>query len=44
MSSDAGHLLNVVKAPVLLVRSEDVGPGLSVVEISATDSMFHAAA
>jgi nucleotide-binding universal stress UspA family protein len=40
MSNDAGHLLNVVRVPVLLVRSTDLGPDLSVVEISATDSMF----
>ena len=38
MSKDAGHLLNVVSVPVLLVRSADVGPDLSVVEISAADA------
>jgi nucleotide-binding universal stress UspA family protein len=44
MSNDAGCLLSAVTAPVLLVRSEDVGPDLSREEISATDSMFHSAA
>ena len=43
MSTNAEHLLNVAKVPVLLVRSEDLGPGVSVVEISAGDSMFAAA-
>jgi nucleotide-binding universal stress UspA family protein len=43
ISDDSGHLLNDVAVPVLLVRSEDVGPDLSVVEISASDSMFQTA-
>ena len=40
MGSDEQHLLNVVDVPVLLVRSEEVGPDLSVVELTASDSMF----
>jgi nucleotide-binding universal stress UspA family protein len=40
MGSESEHLLNVTAVPVLLVRSDEVGPDLSVVEISATDSMF----
>jgi nucleotide-binding universal stress UspA family protein len=40
MGSESEHLLNVTAVPVLLVRSNEVGPDLSVVEISATDSMF----
>ena len=43
MGSDDEHLLNVTTVPVLLVRSDEVGPDLSVVEITATDSMFQAA-
>ncbi len=42
MNSETDHLLNVVSAPVMLVRSEGVGPDLSVVEITGSDSMFHA--
>lgn len=42
-SSESGHLLNEVNVPVLLVCSEDEGPDLSVVEITATDSMFQTA-
>lgn len=40
MSSDDQHLLNIVGVPVLLVRSKEVGPDLSVVELTASDSMF----
>ena len=40
MSNHDGHLLNVVKVPVLLVRSSDIGPDLSVVEISADEELF----
>ena len=43
MGSDDEHLLNVTTVPVLLVRSDEVGPDLSVVEITATDSMFQPA-
>jgi len=39
MSQDAGHLLNVVSVPVLLVRSEGAESGVSVVEISPTEPM-----
>jgi nucleotide-binding universal stress UspA family protein len=44
MDSEAEHLLNVVTVPVLLVRSEHVGPDLSVTEITASDSMFQSLA
>ena len=40
MSHDAGHLLNHVAVPVLLVRSADVEAGVTVIELSGTDSMF----
>jgi nucleotide-binding universal stress UspA family protein len=40
MSHDTGHLLNHVAVPVLLVRSAGVDAGLTVIEISGTDSMF----
>jgi len=40
MGTESEHLLNVTTVPVLLVRSDEVGPDLSVVEISGTDSMF----
>jgi nucleotide-binding universal stress UspA family protein len=40
MSHDSGHLLNLVAVPVLLVRSAGANAGVSVVEISGTDSMF----
>jgi len=40
MSHDAGHLLNHVAVPVLLVQSAGVDAGVTVVEISGTDSMF----
>jgi nucleotide-binding universal stress UspA family protein len=43
MGSEDEHLLNVTTVPVLLVRSDQVGPDLSVVEITATDSMFQPA-
>lgn len=43
LTSNESHLLNEVVVPVLLVRSQDVGPDLSVVEITATDSMFQSA-
>ena len=44
MGSESEHLLNVTAVPVLLVRSDEVGPDLSVVEITATDSMFSSGA
>jgi nucleotide-binding universal stress UspA family protein len=40
MSHDTGHLLNHVAVPVLLVQSAGVDAGLTVIEISGTDSMF----
>jgi nucleotide-binding universal stress UspA family protein len=40
MSHDAGHLLNRVAVPVLLVRSAGADAGMTVIEISDTDSMF----
>jgi nucleotide-binding universal stress UspA family protein len=40
MSHDAGHLLNHVAVPVLLVRSAGADAGVTVIEISGTDSMF----
>jgi nucleotide-binding universal stress UspA family protein len=40
MTNPSEHLLNIVAVPVMLVRSEDVGPGLSVVELTASESMF----
>lgn len=40
MGTESEHLLNVTSVPVLLVRSDEVGPDLSVVEIGGTDSMF----
>ena len=40
MSHDAGHLLNHVAVPVLLVRSAGADAGMTVIELSATDSMF----
>lgn len=40
MGANDAHLLNVVNVPVMLVRSEEVGPDMSVVEIMASDSMF----
>ncbi len=40
LSHDNGHLLNVVAVPVLLVRSADADAGVTVFEISGTDSMF----
>ncbi len=40
MSHDAGHLLNHVTVPVLLVRSAGADAGMTVVELSGTDSMF----
>lgn len=40
MTNPSEHLLNVVAVPVMLVRSIDVGPDLSVVELTASDSMF----
>ncbi|HUP07010.1 MAG TPA: universal stress protein [Caldimonas sp.] len=39
MGTESEHLLNVTTVPVLLVRSDEVGPDVSVVEFSATDSM-----
>src|SRR4051812_26615849 len=42
-SSESKHLLNEVAVPVLLVRTENEEPELSVVEITASDSMFHPA-
>jgi len=44
MGSESEHLLNVTSVPVLLVRSDEVGPDLSVVELTATDSMFSSGA
>ncbi len=40
MSHDAGHLLNHVTVPVLLVQSAGADAGMTVVELSGTDSMF----
>ena len=40
MSHDAGHLLNHVAVPVLLVQSAGVDAGVTVIELSGTDSMF----
>ncbi len=40
MSHDAGHLLSHVSVPVLLVQSADVDAGVTVIELSGTDSMF----
>jgi nucleotide-binding universal stress UspA family protein len=40
LSHDHGHLLNRVAVPVLLVRSAGADAGLTVMEISGTDSMF----
>jgi nucleotide-binding universal stress UspA family protein len=40
LSHDHGHLLNLVTVPVLLVRSADAAAGVTVMEISGTDSMF----
>jgi nucleotide-binding universal stress UspA family protein len=39
-NSESKHLLNEVDVPVLLVRTENEEPELSVVEITASDSMF----
>jgi len=44
MGDASEHLLNVTTVPVLLVRSDEVGPDLSVVEITGTDSMFSSGA
>jgi nucleotide-binding universal stress UspA family protein len=40
MSHDAGHLLNHVAVPVLLVQSAAANAGMTVTELSGTDSMF----
>ena len=40
MSHDAGHLLTHVAVPVLLVRSAGADAGMTVIELSGTDSMF----
>jgi nucleotide-binding universal stress UspA family protein len=40
MSHDAGHLLNHVAVPVLLVQSAGIDAGVTVIELSGTDSMF----
>ena len=40
MSHDAGHLLNHVAVPVLLVQSAGADAGVTVIELSGTDSMF----
>jgi len=40
MSHDAGHLLGHVAVPVLLVQSRGDDVGVTVVELSGTDSMF----
>ncbi len=40
MSHDAGHLLNHVAVPVLLVQSSGIDAGVTVIELSGTDSMF----
>ena len=40
MSHDAGHLLNHVAVPVLLVQSAGADAGMTVIELSGTDSMF----
>jgi len=40
MSHDAGHLLNHVAVPVLLVQSAGAAAGVTVIELSGTDSMF----
>jgi nucleotide-binding universal stress UspA family protein len=40
LSHDNGHLLNLITVPVLLVRSADAAAGVTVMEISGTDSMF----
>jgi nucleotide-binding universal stress UspA family protein len=40
MSHDAGHLLNHVAVPVLLVQSTGANAGMTVTELSGTDSMF----
>jgi nucleotide-binding universal stress UspA family protein len=40
MSHDAGHLLKHVAVPVLLVQSAGADVGVTVIELSGTDSMF----
>ncbi len=40
MSHDAGHLLNHVAVPVMLVQSASADAGVTVIELSGTDSMF----
>ena len=40
MSHDAGHLLSHVAIPVLLVQSVGADAGVTVIELSGTDSMF----
>ena len=40
MSHDAGHLLNHVAVPVMLVQSAGADAGMTVIELSGTDSMF----
>ena len=40
MSQDAGHLLSRVAVPVLLVQSASADAGMTVIELSDTDSMF----
>jgi len=40
MSHDAGHLLKHVAVPVLLVQSAGADAGVTVIELSGTDSMF----
>ena len=40
MSHDTGHLLNHVAVPVLLVQSAAIDAGMTVIELSGTDSMF----